>query len=137
MSSKRRHMLPISTLYTTMLLKQGYICCNIAEPNLLVVVLLKQYYSSYNVADSRCSGLKIIGSMLLVSENCQSNTVLLEYHWSKVILYNAVPAICPSIILLNQTQSYPCVCYLVWCSLINVGVPHSIVEITLVCEMIF
>ena len=58
-------MLPISTLCTTMLLKQGYICCNIAEPNLLVVVLLKQYYSSYNVADSKCSGLKIIESMLL------------------------------------------------------------------------
>ena len=73
-------MLPISTLYTTMLLKQGYICCHIAEPNLLVVVLLKQYYSSYNVADSSYSGLKILRSMLFALENCQSNTVLLEYH---------------------------------------------------------
>ena len=28
-------------------------------------MLLEQYYSSYNVADSKCSGLKIIESMLL------------------------------------------------------------------------
>ena len=63
-----------------MLSKQSYICRNIAEAALLVVLLLKQYYSSYNVADSRCSGLKIIGSMLFVSENCQSNTAFLEYH---------------------------------------------------------
>ena len=43
-----------------MLSKQGYICGNIAEVTLLVVVLLKQYYSSYNLADSKCSSLKII-----------------------------------------------------------------------------
>ena len=48
-----------------MLSKQGYICCNFPEATLLVVVLLKQYYSSYNVADSKCSDLKIIESMLL------------------------------------------------------------------------
>ena len=63
-----------------MLSKQGYTCCNIAEATLLVAVLLKQYYSSYNVANSRWHSLKIIGSMLLVSENCRSNAVLLEYH---------------------------------------------------------
>ena len=80
MSSKRRHILPISILYTAMLSKQGYIYCNIAEATLLVVVLLKQYYSSYNVADSSYSGLKILRSMLFALENCQSNTVLLEYH---------------------------------------------------------
>ena len=90
---KRHYLLPISILYATMLSKQSYICYNIAEGMLLVLVLLKQYYSSYNIADSRFSGLKIIGSMLFVLENCQSNTVLLEYHWSKVILYNVVPAI--------------------------------------------
>ena len=77
---KRRCLLPISIWYITILSKQSYICCNIAEAALLVVVLLKQYYSSYNVADSRFSGLKIIVSMLFVSENCQSNVVLLEYH---------------------------------------------------------
>ena len=63
-----------------MLSKQGYIRCSIAKVTLLVVVLLKQYYSSYNIAKSRCSGLKTIGSMLFVSENCKSSTVLLEYH---------------------------------------------------------
>ena len=63
-----------------MLSKQGYIYCNIVEATLLVVVLLKQYYSSYNVADSSYSGLKILRSMLFALENCQSNTVLLEYH---------------------------------------------------------
>ena len=110
---KRRYLLPISILYTTMLSKQGHICCNIAEVMLIVVVLLKQYYSSYNIANSRCSGLKVIGSMLFVSENCQSNTVLLEYHWRKVILYNVVPAVCPSMMLLNQAQIYSCGCYLV------------------------
>ena len=59
MSSKRRHILPISILYTAMLSKQGY---------------------TYNVADSSYSGLKILRSMLFALENCQSNTVLLEYH---------------------------------------------------------
>ena len=131
MSSKRRYLLPISILYTTMLSKQGYICCNIAEATLLVVVLLKQYYSSYNVADSKCSGLKIIESMSFVSKNCQSNTILLEYHWSKVILHNFVLVICPSMVLLNQTQKYSCGCYLVKCSLSNVGLTHRIVELVL------
>ena len=46
-----------------MLSKQGYICCSIAKVTLLVVVLLRQYYSSYNIANSRRSGLKTI-------ENC-------------------------------------------------------------------
>ena len=90
MSSKGHYLLPISILYTTMLSKQSFICCNIAEVTLLVVVLLKQYYSSYNVIDSRCSSLKIIWSMLFVSENCHTNTVLLECYWCKVILYNVV-----------------------------------------------
>ena len=48
-----------------MLSRQGYICCNIAEAMLIVVGLLKQYYSSYNVADSKCYGFKIIESMFL------------------------------------------------------------------------
>ena len=131
MSSKRRYFLPISIMYTTILSKQSYICCNIAEA--MPLVLLKQYYSFYNIADSRCSSTKIIGSMLFVSENCQSNAVLLEYHWSKVILYNVVPAILFSMILLNQTQSYSWGCYLVQGSLSNAGLPHRIVEIMLFC----
>ena len=110
---KRRYLLPISILYTTMLSKQGYICCSIAKVTLLVVVLLRQYYSSYNIANSRCSGLKTIGSTLFVSENCQSNTLFLEYHWSKVISYNVFSAICPSVMLLNQTWIHSCGCYLV------------------------
>ena len=77
-------------------------CCSVA----------KEVLSSYNVTDSRCSGFKIMGSMLFVSENWQSNTVLLEYHWSKVILY-VVLAICPYIMLLNQTHRYSYGCYLV------------------------
>ena len=50
-----------------MLSKQGYqsICCNIAEATLLVVVLLKQYYTPYDVANSNCSGLEMIESILL------------------------------------------------------------------------
>ena len=44
-----------------MVSKQGYICCSIAKVTPLVVVLLRQYYSSYNIANSRCSGLKTIG----------------------------------------------------------------------------
>ena len=114
-----------------MLSKQGYICCNIAEATLLVVVLLKQYNCSYNVADSKCSGLKIIESMSFVSENCHSNTVLLEYHWGKVLLHNFVLVICPPMVLLNQTQRYSCGCYLVKGSLSNVSLPQSIVEIVL------
>ena len=51
----------------------------ILRSNVILIVLLKQYYSSYNIAHSRCSGLKTIGSVLFGSENCQSNTVLLEY----------------------------------------------------------
>ena len=47
---------------------QGYICCNIAKVTLLVAVLLKQYYYSHNIDNSRCSGLKIIKSILFVSE---------------------------------------------------------------------
>ena len=112
-SSKRRYLLPISILHTTMLSKQGYICFNIAEATLLVVALLKQYYSPYSVANSSCSGFKIIGSMLFVSGNCQSNTILLEYHWSKIILHNVALVICSSMVLLNQTQGYSCGCYLV------------------------
>ena len=62
-----------------MLSKKSYIWCNIGKATLLVVVLLKHFYSSYNVADSKCYGLKIIGSMLFVSGNCQSNTGLLGH----------------------------------------------------------
>ena len=113
--------------------KQGYSCCNIAEATLLVLVL-KQYYSSHNVTDSTCSGLKMIGSMLFVSENCQSSTILLEYHWSKVIFYNVVLAICASMMLVNLTLRYSCGCYLVWGSLSNVGLPHRIVEIMVMSD---
>ena len=63
-----------------MLSNQGYICRNIAEATLVVAVLLKQYYSFYNVANPSCSGLKIIESMLFVPENCQSDTILPERH---------------------------------------------------------
>ena len=65
---KRHYLLPISIVYATMLSKQGYICHNIAGAMLLFVVLLKQCYSSYNNADSRCTHLKIIGSILFVTE---------------------------------------------------------------------
>ena len=87
--------------------------CQRTEAMLLVAVLLKQYYSSYRVLGSSFYGLKIIGLVLLVLENCQSNTTLLEYHWSKVILHKVVQVICPSMVLLNQTQRYLCRCYLV------------------------
>ena len=134
MSSKRLCLLPISILYTTMLSKHSYICCsNIAEATLFVVVLLKQYYSYDSVADSSCSGLKIIGSMLFASENCKSNTVLLEYYWTKVILYNVVPAI---LFLYGVAESNSKL--FIWMllgkgSLSNVGLTFRIVEIMSFC----
>ena len=85
---------------------QSRVCCSIAKVTLLVAVLLRQYYSSYSIANSRCSGLKAIGSILFVSENFQSSTVLLEYHWSKVISSNVVSAICPSVMFLNRARIY-------------------------------
>ena len=43
-------------------------------------------------------------------------------------MYNVVPAICSSMMLLNQTQSYSCECYLEKGSLSHVGLPHRTVE---------
>ena len=96
-----------------MLSKQGYISCNIAEATPLALVLLKQYYSSYKVADSKCSGLKIIESMLLYQRIAKATPFYWNVTESKVILHNVGLAICPSMVLPNQTQRYSCGCYLV------------------------
>ena len=61
-----------------MLSKQGYICCDIAEATLLVVVLLKQYYFSFNVADSKCSGFKGCVRYIFASLFCMSKKELFQ-----------------------------------------------------------
>ena len=58
MSSKRHYLLPISILYATMLSKESYVCCNAAEATLLVVVLLKQYFSSVKTKTNPNSGVE-------------------------------------------------------------------------------
>ena len=70
-----------------MLSKKSYIWCNIGKATLLVVVLLKHFYSSDNIADSKCYGLKKYDQCYLYQRTAKATPVC----W--VILYIVIPAI--------------------------------------------